>query len=763
MQKQLLAFVISLAVICSRHATAQVQLKRVTEVETQPLIVQCQRLAQALSYLGTPLDDVTNATIANAGDLDSAEAILNAIQSALDPLCVAEIEINPESRVKVNEGPAKRELDQNGWRVFLVKIHNQAGVTAPLRVHSAQAEPIAGSAANQVADRWLDCQVFDQRPLSANLSGLSLEYRPLLLYSRDAGKRTAEIAFDVGQGTQDIGFRNDILLTFDCIPGFQVALDIKDENGNPTTAALEITDPQGRTYPSTAKRIAPDFHFHRQIYRSDGESLQLPQGNYQVRVTRGPEYLDQTISLIVDESGALLKLKLRRWIDPSLAGWWSGDHHIHAAGCAHYTNPTQGVHAPDMLRHCQGEDLKIGANLTWGPCFDYQKQFFTGAIDKVSEYPHLLRYDIEVSGFGSHQSGHLCLLRLNQQMYPGGNSTEHWPTLGLNTLRWAQKQGAVCGPAHSGWGLEVETDELPNYVLPPYSGIGANEYIVDVTHHVEGPDGKAVPAIDFISLCDTPMIWELNMWYHTLNCGFRTYGSGETDFPCIYGERVGLGRSYVKIDGRLTYEAWCEGISRGACYVSEGHSHLLDFCAAESPESPQDGEPGNYVPSGGELSVSGESVISFSCKVAALLPEMPTGIADRSYSQQPYWHIERARIGTTRQVPIELVVNGLPVERQLIEADGVQHKLTFATKIHRSSWVALRILGSSHTNPIFVIVDGQPVRASRRSAQWCLDGVDQCWSQKEQFIRAEEMSDAIRAYDHARQVYRTILDESPHE
>jgi hypothetical protein len=760
MWNRILVSVISIAAVCCQHAAAQVPLKQATEVDTQPLIVQCQRLADALEYLGAGLDEPSRASIANAANLNPKEAI-RSIQMALDPLCVAEIEINPESRVKVNEGPAKRELDQNGWRVFLVKVHNQAGVTAQLRVHSPQAEPIAGSLANQVADRWLDIQVFDQRPLSANLSGISLEYRPIVLYSRDAGKRTAEIAFDVGQGTQDIGFRNDILLTFDCRAGFNVSLDIKDENEAPTTAALEITDEHGRIYPSTAKRIAPDFHFHRQVYRSDGESIQLPKGNYQVRISRGPEYFDETTSLKVDEDSGKLRFKLRRWVDPSLAGWWSGDHHIHAAGCAHYTNPTQGVHAPDMLRHCQGEDLKIGANLTWGPCFDYQKQFFTGATDKVSEYPHLLRYDIEVSGFGSHESGHLCLLRLNDQMYPGGNSTKHWPTLGLNTLRWAQKQGAVCGPAHSGWGLDVETDELPNFVLPPYSGIGANEYIVDVTHHVDGPDGSTVPAIDFISLCDTPMIWELNMWYHTLNCGFRTYGSGETDFPCIYGERVGLGRSYVKVAGKLSYEAWCEGISRGACYVSDGHSHLMDFCVAKSPDNLQEGEPGKLVTTGQEFSVSGESLIPFSCNVAALLPEEPTGIAERNYAQQPYWHIERARVERTREVPVELVVNGLPVERQLIVADGTQHKLIFETKISRSSWVAVRILGSSHTNPIFVIVDNQPVRASRRSAQWCLDGVDQCWSQKERFIRAEEMADAIRAYDHARQVYRQILDESP--
>ena len=36
------------------------------------------------------------------------------------------------------------------------------------------------------------------------------------VHSRDAGKRAAIVAFDVGQGTQDIGFRNDVTVTFDC-------------------------------------------------------------------------------------------------------------------------------------------------------------------------------------------------------------------------------------------------------------------------------------------------------------------------------------------------------------------------------------------------------------------------------------------------------------------------------------------------------------------------------------------------------------------
>ncbi|MEO5958578.1 MAG: hypothetical protein ABIR80_05645, partial [Opitutaceae bacterium] len=37
----------------------------------------------------------------------------------------------------------------------------------------------------------------------------------------------------------------------------------------------------------------------------------------------------------------------------------------------------------------------------------------------------------------------------------------------------------------------------------------------------------------------------------------------------------GLGRSYVKLDGKLDYDAWCEGIRLGRNYVSDSRSHLM--------------------------------------------------------------------------------------------------------------------------------------------------------------------------------------------
>jgi hypothetical protein len=73
--------------------------------------------------------------------------------------------------------------------------------------------------------------------------------------------------------------------------------------------------------------------------------------------------------------------------------------------------------------------------------------------------------------------------------------------------------------------------------------------------------------------------------------------------------------------------------------------------------------------------------------------------------------------------------------------------------------MAMRILGTAHTNPIFIVVNSRPVRASRKSAQWCLQAVDQCWSQKSRRFNAAVREAAQVAYDYARARYRQILSE----
>jgi hypothetical protein len=727
------------------------------EVERQPLVAQVERVAEALDYLGVPLRAADRASLdAALKEMDEAKCV-EAIQKVLDPYCLVGVELTSEKEITAAAGSAKPELMEQGWTQFLVKVHNPQGLKGDLRAASPSALRLHNSPADEVPGRWLDLQMFNQQPLVSKLSGLALEYRIIQLYSRDAGQRQAALTMEyvvragrpanapvrdfAPKGDPEVVIRTSpVQLACNCAAAHEVTFRVMDEKGQPTTAAFVVRDPQGRVYPSQAKRLAPDFAFQAQIYRGDGEKLKLPAGTYNVMCLRGPESIPETKTLTVGDGPATFGYQVRRWVDPTQFGWYSGDHHIHAAGCAHYSNPTEGVHAQDMIRHCLGEDLKVGCNLTWGPCFDYQIQFFTGKDSEVSRYPYLLRYDIEVSGFGSHRTGHLCLLRLKEKNYPGGDSNVHWPTLGLNTLRWAKKQGAITGPAHSGSGLArsqqrvAETDGpggLPNYAIPQYNGIGANEYIVDITHDVPGPDGKPIPAIDFISTMDTNRNQELNMWYHTLNCGFRVRASGETDFPCISGQRVGMGRVYVKTAGKLDYDDWCEGIREGRSYVSDGTSHLMEFVAATTTDPKQTVPVGAK---GSQVKLDKPATIRLTAKVAARLDG--------------------------KSVPLEAIVNAYPVAKKEIVADGSLQEISLDVPVERSSWVALRLFPSAHTNPVFVTVGDKPIRASRRSAEWCLRGVDQCWKEKQQFYAQAEQEEAARAYEHAREVYRRLVKES---
>jgi len=726
----------------------------VTGIEAQPLKAQVKRVAQALEYIGSPLSDDDEAALARVYDeTDDAKAVL-AIQKILDPHVLTAVHINPESRVKVAVGPASRDLFMQGWRVFLVRVHNEAGVTAKLVVDSPNAAPLYTRSTGakepeititpgDVGNRWMDIHLVTGQPLNENLSGLELEYRIVEIFSRDSGKREATISYNVGQGTQDIGFRNDVSILFNCVPSVEVVFDVKDTDGSPVMASFVVQDLRKRIYPLQSRRLAPDFFFHQQVYRTTGESIHLPAGEYDVSFTRGPEYVvsQQKINVPENVTSHRVTFQLERWIFPRQLNWFSGDHHVHGGGCLHYESPTAGVSPQDMFRHQLGEDLNIACVLTWGPCWYFQKQFFEGRVNELSTPNYQMRYDVEVSGFPSDHSGHLSLLRLTEDDYPGTTRTEEWPSWNLPILKWGKKQGGVVGFSHSGWGLKVETSDLPNYVIPPFDSIGANEYIVDVVHGV----------VDFISTVDTPYVWELNIWYHTLNCGFRTRISGETDFPCIYGDRVGLGRIYCKLEGGLNFDAFCDAIRAGRSYVGDGMSHLIDFhvngLEVGSAQS--------------EVRLAQPGKVKISAQVAALLdPKSNADLRDRPYAEKPFWHIERSRIGDSRRVPLEVIVNGYPVARKEILADGTLKEITFDVPIEKSSWVALRILPSSHTNPVFVLVGDKPIRASRRSAEWCLKSVDQCWERKQPGIRETERAAAKEAYEVARVAYRKILSES---
>src|SRR5262245_33979315 len=641
------------------------------DVEGQPLASNVTRLLETLTFVGQPLPHETTKSIQAA--VQEQDAIK--LQKLLDPHVLFVLNINPEARVKVKRGPAPAVLQQGGYVPVLIKINNESAATKKLRMQSRQGQAIysggfAGPGVGKVTpedikDRFLDVELFNKPPMAENLSGLKVEYALALIHSSQSGKREAVFAFDIGQGTQDLGFRAETPVTFDIRPAIPVKVVVTDFDGKSTTGRFTFRDDQQRVYPPRGKRLAPDFFFQDQVYRHSGTTVLLPPGPLVMTYGRGPEYKQLQRRFTVPEKGDYtLELKLERWVNPMDFGWYSGDHHIHAAGCAHYTSPTEGVFADDMFLHVKGEALNVGCNLTWGPCYDFQRQFFTPEAHKISEPLTVLKYDVEVSGFGSQALGHVCLLNLRDQTYPGsdGTKTKGWPTWTTPLMRWAKAQGAFTGYAHSASGLNIAAkpasqrlmarldkdrdgtlsvaearagllpeafagidrngdgylsiDELieshvraasrlPNYAIPEMNGIGAQEICVTTAQGL----------CDFISAMDTARIPEWNCWYQIMNCGFPLKASGETDFPCISGSRVGQGRVYVelgKVD-KVDYAKWCEGLAKGRSYISDGYSHALDFRVGDQPV-------------GGQLDLKEPGPIKVTAKVA-FASEIPLGTA----------------------------------------------------------------------------------------------------------------------------------------
>lgn len=187
--------------------------------------------------------------------------------------------------------------------------------------------------------------------------------------------------------------------------------------------------------------------------------------------------------------------------------------------------------------------------------------------------------------------------------------------------------------------------------------------------------------------------------------------------------------------------------SKRATLLGDGRSHFLNFAV----NGHSSGEGKVALGRGGDVAVQ--------ATVAAMLETKPSSDTVRNAGEEP-WHIEHARIGDSRNVLVELVVNGMAVDHVELLADGTPQLIQFKANIERSSWVALRVMCSGHTHPVFVYVADKPIRASRRSAEWLRASVDVLWNEKHRLIRENEMPAAAEAYDHARKTYDTIIGES---
>src|SRR5215470_11145878 len=156
-------------------------------IPLQPLAQQVRQLEEALNYLGQPFGAADLRRIHEAIANPDEAAAVRALESILDQHVLLMVDINPESRVKVEEGTAKPELVEAGTRLFLVKIINSAHVRAPLVVQSPNSgdvfvrsngnpAPAIQLSPQEAKERWANITLYQRPPMRPRLSGLPLEY-----------------------------------------------------------------------------------------------------------------------------------------------------------------------------------------------------------------------------------------------------------------------------------------------------------------------------------------------------------------------------------------------------------------------------------------------------------------------------------------------------------------------------------------------------------------------------------------------------------
>jgi hypothetical protein len=313
----------------------------------------------------------------------------------------------------------------------------------------------------------------------------------------------------------------------------------------------------------------------------------------------------------------------------------------------------------------------------------------------------------------------------------------------------ADKNGTLTGQELSA-SLNRAADELPNLAIPELNGGGAMEIFVSTAEGV----------CDFISAMDTARIPEWNTWYHLMNCGFPLKLSGETDFPCMSSRRVGQGRVYVQMGEieKLDFAAWCENLGQGRSYVSDGFAHAVEFSVqGETPghNDVQLKEPGRVAV---KAKVAFAEEVPEEVAYGQVIPEAGLRVVGDTVNLHAP-STEKTVKGGTRLV--EIVRNGQVVAKKEIPADGKIHEVEFEIPVDQSSWIALRQFPQLHTNPVNVLVNGKPIRASAESARWCAESIKVLWKNRQRFIAREEQPAALEAYQRAIKRYEEIEKESP--
>jgi hypothetical protein len=372
---------------------------------------------------------------------------------------------------------------------------------------------------------------------------------------------------------------------------------------------------------------------------------------------------------------------------PEPHDWYAGDAHVHRGiGCGreHEKEMLTGEQLLEMMKPNNLAVISVLSDIGNGELKYVEKDLplMTGKDNPVSTPDRILHWDAEwhydpdgVTFAKKVIGGHLILLGLNQ----GGQPFAHYT---FPILDWAKTHGGIGGFAHMQY--------LPFAFYPPPDGL---LHSLDCCSPLEFPVETALGTSSFLMEDVHGSDAALQAYYKILNTGFRPGLVASTDYSCNYLEPLGTLLTYVQVpEGKLTYNKWIEGIAKGRTVVSRtGHNEFLN------------------------LTINGASTPGDELNLPAKAP----------VKVRIEWTSLKDNIGR-----IELVQNGAVVASQTAQA-GPGKPAVFETTVDvpKSGWLAARRMDwqnghQTQTGAVFILVGGQPIRASASDAEFFVKWID---------------------------------------
>ncbi|MDP7051717.1 MAG: CehA/McbA family metallohydrolase [Verrucomicrobiota bacterium] len=448
---------------------------------------------------------------------------------------------------------------------------------------------------------------------------------------------------------------------------------------------------------------------------------ELPSGDYTITAKRGKEYFSETKSVSLGQAGAKFEVRLRRWIDMTKRGWYSGETHIHRT-------------LEELPNIIQAEDLNVAMPLTYWvtksdlPPTSGNRNIGGEIPDRLITadpthviWPRNTEYEIFSVGPKQHTLGALFFLN-HKSVFKEG--VPPWGPL----ARRARDEGTI---------FDMDKLDWPFSMTLPHS-TGARLYELANNHmwrtqfaftkwNSPTPGFLQPPAGNSTGNEEEWLNYTLGQYYTLLNAGFDLVPTAGTANG-VHPVPAGFSRVYVHLPDGFNYKAWLDGLKHGRSFVTTG-----PMLFAKVNEQ-QPGETLSLGPNGSEVIVTGE-----------VISESPDTFMEIVFNGQPVLKV-RSRPKTTPSGACRMAFSN-------------------TLSIKSSGWIAVRCyeerpggrLRFAHTGQWKINVPGKPSLPSPEEKEYLLKRVQTEIDRSADIVSAE----ALAEYNAARAYYQNLTTSTP--